>query len=353
VTERRGHIGPLARLAEWVRAAFRRLRGLITGAGAKRSLADGPPAHWLADLEAKGLSQGSWSGYGAGVEVPPLAAPGRVPGRNHGPSQSFARAPEGAARSATTPRGDAAPLLSRPTPVQARAQQPDAVPSPVSKSAAQADRSRDRPRRSVRVHTRVEVLTASDAKALRVAAIPRDAAASVDLQREARDATSSTRVLAQDRSSNDPVQVAVEPPAQGPISSGPNVATRVDEQEHTTAIAARAVPDPVRVGPDLYDVTLHHRITAPPVRDAAQVRGTGPADRVSSDPAAQGAPRNMPPRHGTERSRLPDPPEADVTSRFPALPSPSARSPERGASAPDRFFQEADDTLRRIVWGPR
>lgn len=353
MTTRRGHIGPLTRLTDWFRAAFRRLRALITGSGATRPLADGPPAHWVADLEARGLAQGSWSGYGAGAEAPPPAAPGRVPGQRHRLSQPVARAPEGAERAVATPRGDAAASLSRPAPVRARALQPDVVPSPTGRAAAPPDQSRDRPRRPVRVHTRVEVLSASSAKALRVAAVPQAAAASVDLRVDARDAAASTRVLAQDRSSNDPLQVAAEPPAQGPIASGRDVVTRVAKQRHTAVMAAREIPGPVRVGPDWPDAPPPEQITGPPVRDAAQPRGVAPVGRVSSDPAAQGTPSGLPPRHGTEQSRLPAPPEAETTGRFPALPLPGDRSPERRASAPDHFFQEADDTLRRIVWGPR
>lgn len=354
MTQREGHIGPLARMAAWVRAVFRRLRGLITGSAGSAQSADGPPAHWLADLEARGLAHGSWSGYGAEADAPPLAAPGRLPARRRGLSQpALAPPPEVAARATAGQRGDAGPLLSRPASASARTMPPEIVAPPAGRPANSDERGRDRSRKAVRVHTRVEVLTATDQEALRLAASPRAAAAPAEIRIDRRPSAPPSPIRPANKPSDDHVRGAARTQAQGPKPSGPDVAARAPERAHRPGLATRAIPDAGRVAPETPHPTQPAQITEPQDRKPAPVRAALPDGRTTSGPRAQGTPRAMPPPRDGEPPRLPAPPEADATARFPALPSSGARVPERRASAPDRFFQEADDALRRIVWGPR
>ena len=354
MTQSGGHIGPLARVAEWVRAVVQRLRGLISGSRASATSADGPPAHWLADLEARGLAHGSWTGYGAEADAPAPAAPGRLPEPRRGsPQPALSPPPEVAARAMAGPLGGAGTLLSRPAPLSTRAVPPDIVPPPANRPGHSVERGPDRPRRAVRVQTRVKVLTATDQEALRVAASPRAVAYPVDMGVDRRTSAPPSPILTPDQPSEDPARVAVAGSAQEPMPAAKDVAARAPERAHRLVTATHAIPDAERVAPETPRVAQPAQITEPKGRTPAQDRAPLPDARTVPGPRAPGTPGAMPPPRNSEPSRLPAPPDADAAARFPALPSSSARSPERRASAAERFFEEADDALRRIVWGPR
>lgn len=350
-----GHTGPMARLTAWIRAVLERLRDvLLRGQREADPHGEGPPSHWLADIEARGLDDAlAWSGHGAEAGEPPLAAPGRVP-----PSPDRTPGPLGRAQVSHPVRtGRVLPdapdpgHLPRPVPVHPAGPfhgvAPDGDASPRG-----AGSTRMRPQRGpVRIHTRVEVLSASQARALEVAPVSRDPGGSGSVSSPHAAPAPALIPAAGDRDQPEPAR-PLAPPAPNAAQAGPFAPLgRPSEAPLTPSPEAGIPADPSPVAPGARPEVVPMDTPSVRPRPGATVHRAEPEHREPAPRAGLRSPSRSPGPDETVQMTHSGPPGAMAPPDFPSLPATGPRAAGRPDSAADRFFREGDAALRRAVWG--